>query len=160
MSFAFVPCEEQAGSVITAPGTIQKLALRSDLPRLKGEGFFLFAQLEAHEQTLAEPAKWRLLAEAIVALVAREEQNSERPLPPVVPCAYHLRELSADWLELVYACNLAEPYERRNRAGQVLAVTKHLRAHVRLFKGAFAYFNPDDLQPLEAIETSGFTSLL
>ncbi len=40
-----------------------------------------------------------------------------------------------------------EPYERRNRAGQVLAVTKHLKARVRLFKGAFAHFTPEDLRP-------------
>ena len=145
--------------MITDAASIQKLALRSDLPRLKGEGFFLFAQLEPAEQTLAEPAKWKLLAEAFAALVAHEERNSERPLPAVLPRAYRHRELSVDWGELEYACDLAEPYERRNRAGQVLGVTRHLKAQVRLFKGAFAYFTPDDLRPLEALETEGFTGL-
>jgi len=145
--------------VITDAVTIQKLALRSDLPRLKGEGFFLFAQLEAHEQTEPEPAQCRLLGAALAAVVAYEERNAERPLPAVLPRAYQRRELSADWLELSYACDLAEPYERRNRAGQVLAVTKHLRAQVRLFKGAFAYFRPEDLRPLESLDTSGFLSL-
>ena len=145
--------------MISDAATIQKLALRSDLPRLKSEGFFLFAQLEAYEQTLAEAGKCRLLSDALAALVAYEERNSERPLPAVRPRAYQLRTLTADWQELVFACELAEPYERRNRAGQVLAVTKHLKAHVRLFKGAFAYFSPDDLRPLEALDSSGFVEL-
>ena len=77
----------------------------------------------------------------------------------MLPRAYQRRELSADWVELEYACGLAEPFERRNRAGQVLAVTKHLKGRVRLFKGAFAYFTPDDLRPLESLETEGFTSV-
>jgi len=145
--------------MITEAATIQKLALRSDLPRLKSEGFFLFAQLEPAEQTLAGPAKWQLLSRAIAALIADEERNSERPLPAVLPRAYQLNQLSADWVELQYACDLAEPYERRNRGGQVLALTKHLKVRVRLFKGAFAYFTPDDFRPLEVLETRQFTSL-
>lgn len=145
--------------MITDAATIQKLALRSDLPRLKGEGFFLFAQLEPEEQILAAPAQWKLLANAFAALVAHEERNTERPLPPVLPRAYRLRELSAEWVELEFACDLAEPYERRNRAGQVLAVTKHLRGRVRLYNGAFAYFTLDDLRPVETLETEGFTDL-
>jgi hypothetical protein len=145
--------------VITDAATIQKLALRSDLPRLKDEGFFLFAELEPGEQLLPEPAKWKLLGEAFAALVAYEERHSERPLPAILPRAYQRRELSADWVELEYACDLAEPFERKNRAGQVLAVTKHLKGRVRLFKGAFAYFTLDDLRPLESIESEGFTRL-
>jgi len=145
--------------VITDAATIQKLALRSDLPRLKAEGFFLFAQLEAREQLLAAPARSSLLGAAFAALVAAEEGNAERPLPRVVPRSFVQRELSADWIELEYACELAEQYERRNRAGQVLAICKQLRGRVRLFKGAFAYFTPDDLRPLETIETHGHTPL-
>lgn len=145
--------------MITDAAAIRKLALRSDLPRLKGEGFHLFAQLEPAEQTLAAPTKTRLLAQAFAALVAEEERNSERPLPAVLPRATRQRELSSDWVELELACDLAEPYELRNRAGHVLAVTRHLQAHVRLFKGAFAYFTPDDLRPLEALDAEGFTAL-
>lgn len=145
--------------MITDVATIQKLALRSDLPRLQGEGFFLFAQFEPAEQTLAAPAKWKLLGEAFAGLVAQEERNAERPLPAVIPRAYQQRELSPDWIELEFACDLAEPYERRNRAGEVLAVTKHLRGRVRLFKGAFAYFTLDDLRPLDTLEPERFTSL-
>lgn len=140
--------------------TIQKLALRSDLPRPKAEGFFLFAQLESREQTLAAPERARLLAHAFAALVAQEESRSERPLPAVLPRAYQERSLAPDWIELEYACDLAEPFERRSRAGQLLAVTKHLRGRVRLFKNAFAYFTPDDLRPLEAIDTRGWTELV
>lgn len=140
--------------MLTDPATIQKLALRSDLPRLKTEGFFLFAQLEPQEQTLPETARSSLLARAFEALVAREEQHAERPLPKVFARAYQQRELSSDWIEIEYACDLAEPFERRNRAGRVLAVTRHLRGRVRLFKGAFAYFTPDDLQPLETLDAS------
>ncbi len=147
-------------SVITEAATIQKLSLRSDLPRLKGDGFFLFAQLESPEQTLAEPAKSKLLGDALAVLVAFEERNAERPLPAVLPRAYQVRELAADWHELDYACDLAEPYERRNRAGQVLGVTRYLKARVRLFKGAFAYFAPDDLRPLEALDSSGYTPII
>jgi hypothetical protein len=145
--------------VLTAPAAIKKLALRSDLPRLKQEGFFLFAQLEGEEQQLAELAKRQLLGQALAALVAHEERLAERPLPAVIPRAYRQRELAPDWLELTFACDLAEPFERRNRAGQVLAVTKHLEARVRLFKGAFAYFSPDDLQPLETLDAAEFTRL-
>jgi hypothetical protein len=146
-------------TVITDAATIQKLSLRSDLPRLKGDGFYLFAQLEPEEQTLAEPAKWKLVGDAFAALVTYEERNSERPLPAVLPRAYQQREQSPDWVELEYACDLSEPYERRNRAGQVLAVTKHLKARVRLFKGAFAHFTPEDLRPLESLECEGFARL-
>jgi hypothetical protein len=145
--------------LITDASTIQKLALRSDLPRLKGEGFYLFAQLEPEEQTLGEPAKTQLLGRAFAALVAQEESRSERPLPALLPRAYQRRELSADWVELVYACDLAEPFERRNRAGNVLAVTKYLQGRVRVFKGAFAYFTPDDWTPVETLEASAFTPL-
>lgn len=148
-----------ARTVITEPAAIQKLALRSDLPRLKGEGFFLFALLEPEEQALAEAAKLRLVAQALSALVAYEERNAERPLPAVLPIAYQKREIAADWVELEYACELAEAYERRNRAGNVLAVTKHLKLRVRLFKATFAYFTPDDLTPLEILPRDGFTSL-
>jgi hypothetical protein len=142
--------------VITDPATIQKLALRSDLPRLKGEGFYLFAQLDAAEQVLTDDAKCHLLARAFAALVANEEKNSERPLPALLPRAYLRRELAADWVEVDVVCDLAEPFERRSRAGQVLAVTRHLRGRVRLFRGAFAYFTPDDLTPLESVESTGF----
>ena len=145
--------------MITDAATIRGLALRSELPRLKSEGFHLFAQLEPEEQLLAAAIKRRLLAQAFTTLVAEEERNSERPLPAVLPRASRQRELSADWVELEFACDLAEPYERRNRAGHVLAVAKHLQARVRLYKGAFAYFTPDDLRPLEAIEAEGFTDL-
>lgn len=145
--------------MIADAATIQKLSLRSDLPRLKSEGFFLFAQLEPQEQTLPADAKSRLLGLAYAALVASEEKHAERPLPAVLPRAYQQRDLAADWIEIELACDLAEPYERRNRAGQVLAVTKHLRGRVRLFKGAFAYFTPDDLRPLETLEMQGLTPL-
>lgn len=145
--------------MITDAATIQKLALRSDLPRLKGEGFYLFAQLEPNEQTLAEPAKAQLLGRAFAALVAQEEQRSERPLPALLPRAYQRRDIDADWAELTFACDLAQPFERRNRAGNVLAVTKHLQGRVRLFKGAFAYFTPDDFTPLETLDASDFTAL-
>jgi hypothetical protein len=145
--------------VLTVPAEIKKLALRSDLPRLKKQGFFLFAQLEGEEQQLAELAKSQLLGQALAALVAQEERNAGRPLPAVLPRAYRSRELAPDWLELTFACDLAEPFERRNRAGQVLVVTKHLEARVRLFKGAFAYFSPDDLQPLETLDAAELTSL-
>lgn len=145
--------------VITDAATIQKLALRSDLPRLKGEGFYLFAELEPAEQRLAAPAKAQLLGRAFTALVAREEQRSERPLPALIPRAYQQRDIDRDWVHLAYACDLAEPFERRNRAGNVLAVTKHLHGRVRLFKGAFAYFTPDDFVPLETLDTSDFTPL-
>lgn len=143
--------------MITEPATIQKLALRSDLPRLKSEGFHLFAQLEPQEQTLAEAAKLELLGQAFAALVAHEERHSERPLPAVLPRAFRRRDAAPDWVEVDYACDLAEPFERRNRAGNVLGVTKHLLGRVRLFKGAFAYFTPEDLSPLEALDTTGFT---
>jgi hypothetical protein len=145
--------------VLTDPATIQKLSFRSDLPRIEGEGFYLFAQLEPEEQTIADAAKIRLLAEAFAALVAREEQRSERPLPAVLPRTYQRRELSVDWVEVEYACDLAEPFERRNRAGHALALTKHLKGRVRLLKGAFAYFTPDDLTPLERLDAAGFTRL-
>jgi len=145
--------------VITDVATIRRLALRSDLPRLKSEGFHLFAQLEPEEQVLATPTKRRLLAQAFTALIAEEERNSERPLPAVLPRAFRQRELSSDWVELEFACDLAEPYERRNRAGHILALTRHLQARVRLFKGAFAYFTPDDLSPLETLQGEGFTAL-
>lgn len=145
--------------MITDAATIQKLALRSDLPRLKSEGFFLFAQLEAAEQTLPPAAKYKLLGQAYAALVAHEERNAERPLPPVTARAYQERELSSDWLEIEFVCDLAEPFERRSRAGQILAVTHHLKARVRLFKGALAYFTLDDFSPLESVDAQGFIAL-
>jgi len=145
--------------VLTDSATIQKLTFRSDLPRLKAEGFYLFAQLEPHEQTLPEPHRIQLLGAALAALVAQEESRSDRPLPPVLPRAYRRHELGADWVELVYACDLAEPFERRNRQGDVLGVSQHLRGRVRLFRGAFAYFSPDDLRPLESVDTTDFSEL-
>ena len=145
--------------MITDPSAIQKLALRSDLPRLKRDGFYLFAQLEGAEQTLDERARARLLAEAFAALVAHEESRSERPLPAVRPRAFRRRELDADWVEVELACDLAEPFERRTRDGRVLGVATQLRGRVRLFKGAFAYFAPDDLSPLESLDSAGFSAL-
>lgn len=145
--------------MLTDPATIQKLALRSDLPRLNREGFFLFAQLESEEQLLPELPKSQLLGRALAQLVAREEQNAERPLPAVIPRAYERRELSPDWVEFTFGCDLAEPFERRNRAGHVLAITRHLKARVRLFKGAFAYFTHDDFTPLETLATEGLTAI-
>lgn len=142
--------------MITDAVAIQKLALRSDLPRLKSEGFFLFAQLEGAEQTLPPAAKYKLLGRAYAALVAHEEQNAERPLPPITARAYHEREIASDWLEITFVCDLAEPFERRNREGKALAVTHHLKARVRLFKGAFAYFTLDDFSPLESMDAQGF----
>ncbi|MGC4067929.1 MAG: hypothetical protein QM784_25420 [Polyangiaceae bacterium] len=145
--------------MITDPATIQKLALRSDLPRLKSEGFFLFAQLEPAEQVLLAPTKSNLLARALVTIVAREEQHADRPLPAIQPRAYLYRELSPDWAELQFAYDLAAPYERRNRKGNVLAIAKHLKLRVRLFNGAFAYFAPDDLTPLETLDAEGFSAI-
>ena len=145
--------------MITDAATIQKLALRSDLPRLKGEGFFLFAQLEAAEQTLPPAAKYKLLGQAYAALVAHEERSAERPLPPIAARAYQERELASDWVEVTFVCDLTGPFERRNRAGQVLAVAHHLKARVRLFKGAFAYFTLDDFGPLESVDAFGFVDL-
>lgn len=145
--------------MLTDPATIQKLSFRSDLPRLKGEGFYLFAQLEADEQALECSARAKLLGRAFAQLVAQEESRSERPLPVVLPRAYRQQALGADWVELEYACDLAAPFERRNRAGNVLGVTKHLKGRVRLFKGAFAYFTPDDLSPLETLDSSGYEPL-
>lgn len=145
--------------MITEAAAIRKLALRSDLPRLKQEGFHLFAQLEPQEQKLAELPKFQLLSRAFAALIAEEERASERPLPAVLPRAYQSTVLSPDWLELEFACDLAEAFERRNRAGEVLAVAKHLKGRVRLFKGAFAYFTPEDVRLLETVETQGFVRL-
>src|SRR5262245_39143926 len=113
--------------MLSDPAEIQKLSLRSDLPRLENEGFYLFAQLDSAEQSLPEPAKQGLLGDAFVALVAREEASAERPLPALLPTACKARELAAGWVEVEFACDLAEPFERRNRAGTVLAVTKHLK---------------------------------
>ena len=96
--------------MITDPATIQQLSLRSDLPRLKSEGFFLFAQLEAAEQSLPAAAKYRLLGQAYAALVAHEERNAERPLPPVSARAYQERELSTDWVEVTLVCDFSEPF--------------------------------------------------
>lgn len=145
--------------MITDDAAIKKLAFRSDLPRLSKEGFHLFAQLETEEQKLGDHEKAQLLAGAFAALVAREEQMSDRPLPAILPRAYQRKETSPEWVEIEYACDLAEPFERRNRAGEVLAVTRHLKGRVRLHRGAFAYFAGDDLRPLETVSTEGFTIL-
>lgn len=145
--------------MITDASAIQQLALRSDLPRLKSEGFFLFAQLEAAEQALPTAGKYKLLGQAYAALVAHEERNAERPLPAITARAYQERELSADWVEVTFVCDFSEPFERRSRAGHVLAVTHHLKARVRLFKGAFAYFTLDDFGPIESFDTQGFVDL-
>lgn len=145
--------------MLTDPMAIQKLALRSDLPRLNREGFFLFAQFEPAEQLLEAEERWQLLARALPELVAYEERNAERPLPKVLPRAYKIQQLSEDWVELEYACDLAEPYERRNRAGNVLAVTNHLKVRARIFKGAFAYFAHDDSSPVASIDVAGFVAL-
>lgn len=145
--------------MITDPDAIKKLALRSDLPRTQIEGFYLFAHLESGEQKQESPSRARALAVAFVELVAREERHAERPLPAILPRSFGERVLTPEWVEIVYACDLAVPFERRNRSGQVLAVTKHLRGRVRIFKGAFAYFAPEDLTPLETLECEGHTAL-
>lgn len=38
-------------------------------------------------------------------------------------------------------------------------MTRHLKGTVCLYKGAFAYFTPDDLRPLETLATDGFAPL-
>lgn len=139
--------------------TIKKLSFRSDLPRLTKEGFYLLAQLEGDEQKLDDAAKVKLLAAAFVDAVAREEARSDRPLPPLVPRAWHVTRSDDEWLDFELACGLASPFERRNRGGDVLGVAHHLKARLRLHRGAFAYFALDDVRPLDELDTSAWTPI-
>lgn len=145
--------------MITDDREVQQLALRSNLPRLAKEGFHLFAALDADEQKLAESAKFAALATAFVALVAREEARSDRPLPPVVPRAFKVTSTDADWTALTFYGDLESPFERRRRDGTVLGVAKHVEARIRLYKGAFAYFAGDDIRGVDAIDPTDATPL-
>jgi hypothetical protein len=139
--------------------TLRQLRFRSDLPRLTEEGFSVFAQLEPEEQRASETEKVRLLMRAHAALVAKEEAMSERPLPALLPRAYRAHVLDSDFTEYECAFDLESPFERRTRDGRVLAITHHVRARLRVFKGAFAYSTPDDARPLEMLDTSGWTAV-
>lgn len=145
--------------MITEARAIQQLALRSDLPRLAKEGFHLFAVLEGAEQQAEEPAKLAALAAAFAALVAREEERSERPLPPVLPRAYKVTSRDATSLAITLYCELASPFERRRRDGGVLGLARHLEARLRLYHGAFAYFAGDDLRGVDTVDDAGATPL-
>lgn len=145
--------------MITDDRTIQQYALRSDLPRLTKEGFYLFAALEGDEQKQDEKAKMAALAKAYADVVAREEARSERPLPAVLPRSYKVTSADADWTAVTLYCDLESPYERRRRDGTVLGLAKHLEARMRLFKGAFAYFHGDDIRGVDTIDAAGATPL-
>lgn len=145
--------------MITADRAIQQLALRSDLPRLAKEGFHLFAALESDEQKQQDAAKLAGLATVFAELVAREEARSDRPLPPVLPRSYKVTSSDADWMALTLYCDLESPFERRRRDGTVLGVAKHLEARLRLFKGAYAYFNGDDIRGVDTVDTTDAISL-
>lgn len=145
--------------MITDDRAIRQLALRSDLPRLAKEGFHLFAVLEGEEQKVEEPAKLASLAVAFAALVAREEERSERPLPPVLPRAYKVTSRDDASIAVTLYCDLESPFERRRRDGGVLGIAKHLEARLRIYHGAFAYFAGDDLRGVDTIDAAGVTPL-
>jgi hypothetical protein len=99
------------------------------------------------------------VAKAFTEVVAREEARSERPLPPLLPRSYKVTSTDASWTALTLHCDLEAPFERRRRDGTVLGIAKHLEARVRLYNGAFAYFNGDDIRGIDTIDTTGASSL-
>jgi hypothetical protein len=85
--------------------------------------------------------------------------RSEHPLPRLVPRAFELRSIDADFAEIQAAFDLEPPFERRNRAGTVLGVTHFVLGRIRLSKGAFSCSTPDDQRPLETLDTTGSTAI-
>ena len=111
--------------MITEAAAIQKLTLRSDLPRPEERRLFPFLR-EPQEQALKESLEVQLVGQAFIALVAYGGETRNGRCPRCGPRAYRLRQLSEDWVELEYACDFSQPYEHRNRADQALAVTSRL----------------------------------
>lgn len=73
--------------------------------------------------------------------------------------AYQRRDVDADWAELTYARASRSRSNGAGSAGNVPAVTKHVKSRVRSFKGAFAYFTPEGLIPLETLDVTAFIPL-
>lgn len=142
--------------MLTDATSLRQLRFRTDLPKLTKDGYSVFAQLEPEEQKLSESAKVALLAQAFSAQLAEEEKLSDRPLPALRARAWRRQDLGGAFVGYDVAFDLAEPFERRRRDGQVLAVTHHVLARLRVYEGAFAYSTPDDATPLASLDTAGW----